>query len=78
MTIAGISRQFATNNQNWKQDMHNGQVQAGDKEGKKQRSCEEIQEEYTRELETTYRLETEGFGTMYCSRYIKSFPFLCF
>jgi len=50
MAMAGVSRKLITKNVNNKQDMPNGPVQAVEEKGKKQRSCEEIQEEHTREI----------------------------
>jgi hypothetical protein len=49
MTIAGVSKLFATENRNDEQHMPRYQVQAGEEESMKERICGEIREEYARE-----------------------------
>ena len=57
MTITRVGRISTTENRNDKQDIPNHQLQAEKLEGKRQRSCEEIGEEHTRE--TRNHIETE-------------------
>jgi len=47
MTIEGMGRESTTENKNGERDMPNHLVHAGNEEGKNQRSCEEIREEYS-------------------------------
>jgi hypothetical protein len=49
MTVARVCGQFTTESRNHERDMPNYRVQSENLEGKKQRSCGEIQVEYTGE-----------------------------
>jgi len=74
MTIAEMGRLFPSEIRSDEHEMRSHRVQVGKVEGRKYRSCEEVQDEHTREIRNHIETGKEGIGTKLPSRYIKSSP----